>query len=92
MQTISIPNFSFGLDTAPFISGKATQSSIAKRAQQAVVEHPNLKGSKIRTRAENGKVTIDGSVQSYFEKQMAQEALRNLDGVLAIENELVVTW
>jgi osmotically-inducible protein OsmY len=39
-----------------------------------------------------GRVTIKGTVQSFFEKQMAQEALRNINGIESIENQLKVTW
>jgi len=39
-----------------------------------------------------GRLTIQGSVQSFFEKQIAQEALRKIDGVTSIENQLEVTW
>jgi osmotically-inducible protein OsmY len=31
-------------------------------------------------------------VSSYFQKQMAQEALRHVDGVAEIANELEVCW
>ena len=36
-------------------------------------------------------MTLRGVVQSYFQKQMAQEALRHVDGVHEILNELEVT-
>jgi len=39
-----------------------------------------------------GRVTINGTVQSFFEKQMAQEALRNISGIESIENQLEVSW
>jgi osmotically-inducible protein OsmY len=37
-------------------------------------------------------VTLKGVVSSYFQKQMAQEALRNVDGIHEIANELEVSW
>jgi hypothetical protein len=95
MQTISIPNFSFSIGNAPnapVLPVANKQPSVAEQAQQALVENPHLKQRRMRTRSSNGKVTIAGSVQSYFEKQMAQEALRNIDGVTSIENQLVVNW
>jgi osmotically-inducible protein OsmY len=41
---------------------------------------------------DSGRVTIHGTVQTFFEKQMAQEALRNINGIESIENQLKVTW
>ena len=37
-----------------------------------------------------GRVTLRGVVASYYAKQMAQEALRHIDGVQEIANELQV--
>ena len=37
-----------------------------------------------------GRITLRGMVRSYFQKQMAQEAIRNLHGVDMICNELEV--
>lgn len=66
--------------------------SLSEQIQQAVIHNPHLKQRRVQLRTENGRVTINGSVQSYFEKQMAQEALRNIDGVTSIENRLEVVW
>jgi osmotically-inducible protein OsmY len=47
-------------------------------------------GRRLRFEADEGKVTLHGVVQSYFQKQMAQEAVRRIDGVQEILNELEV--
>jgi osmotically-inducible protein OsmY len=39
-----------------------------------------------------GYVTISGEVNSFYQKQMAQEAIRHVDGVQRIENRLEVNW
>ena len=44
----------------------------------------------IRCRTEGRRVFIEGDVISYFEKQMAQESLRAIEGILEIINELRV--
>lgn len=44
----------------------------------------------IETSGDN--VTIHGTAQSFFEKQMAQEAIRKIEGVQAIDNCLEVVW
>ena len=59
----------------------STVFSFFQQAQQAVIHHPHLRQRQVRLQsAGQGKVTLEGSVESYFEKQMAQEALRNIDG------------
>ena len=35
---------------------------------------------------------MQGVVKTYFQKQMAQEAIRRVDGVEHVENCLEVTW
>ena len=42
--------------------------------------------------AENGRVIIRGEVGTYFQKQMATEALRKLRGIDEIDNQLEVNW
>jgi osmotically-inducible protein OsmY len=44
----------------------------------------------LRFETEQGRVVLKGVVRSFFQKQMAQEALRRVDGVEQIFNELEV--
>jgi osmotically-inducible protein OsmY len=62
----------------------------AERVEVAVHNSPYLVGRKLRIETEAGRVVLHGTVRSYFQKQMAQEALRRVDGVQRIENRLVV--
>ena len=50
----------------------------------------HLRGRQLRFETEQGRVTLLGNVRSFFQKQMAQEAIRHLDGVQEIANELEV--
>jgi osmotically-inducible protein OsmY len=58
----------------------------------AISTNPYLAGRKLRYEAESGRVVLQGTVSTYFQKQMAQEALRRIDGVVEIENQLEVSW
>ena len=42
--------------------------------------------------AANGSIVMRGRVESFFQKQMAQETLRRIDGVEEIVNQLKVNW
>lgn len=51
---------------------------------------PYLSRRKVRLESDAGRVTLRGEVDSFFQKQMAQEAIRRIDGVREIQNELEV--
>jgi len=60
------------------------------RVFTALTRSPYVAGRSLRFETEQGNVTLRGVVHSYFQKQMAQEALRHVDGVDQIVNELEV--
>ena len=70
----------------------ATTSEFVDLVHSAIATNPYLAGRKLRYEAESGRVVLKGTVSTYFQKQMAQEALRHIDGVLEIENQLEVSW
>lgn len=55
-------------------------------------QHPHLAGQRLHCETRDGNVTLRGTVTSYYQKQMAQEAVRRLQGVERIDNHLEVTW
>jgi osmotically-inducible protein OsmY len=54
--------------------------------------NPSLGNQLIRIEADAGHVVLQGTVGSFYQKQMAQEAARNVEGVDQIENQLEVCW
>ena len=60
------------------------------RVLTALAKNPYLFGRTLRFEMEQGRLTLRGEVRSYFQKQMAQEAVRRIDGVSEIFNELEV--
>jgi osmotically-inducible protein OsmY len=62
------------------------------RVEKAIQQAPHLSRQSLRFQAQEGHVTLMGTVGSYFHKQMAQEAIRRVDGVNVISNELQVCW
>lgn len=65
-------------------------ASITDQLQQVIVQHPHLKQRSVRCDSVDGTVTLRGSVRSYFEKQMAQEAVRRVEGIRLVSNHLEV--
>ncbi|MDZ4849803.1 MAG: BON domain-containing protein [Pirellulaceae bacterium] len=62
------------------------------RVDSAIRKSPHLVGRHLVLETRNGAVVLRGTVDSFFEKQMAQEALRDLDGITAILNQLEVAY
>lgn len=69
-----------------------TSQPLAIQIHNAVIHNPHLNHRHMQIQNNGGRVKIEGSVRSFFEKQMAQEALRGIEGVESIENQLEVTW
>jgi len=63
-----------------------------RRVSLALSRNPYLSNRKLRFEASEGRVTLKGKVRTYFQKQMAQEMLRDVEGVASIENDLEVIW
>ncbi len=67
-------------------------SSLATRVSSAIQSNPHLIRRRVHFETQGGRVVLRGTVGTYYQKQMAQEALRRLDGVEQIENNLEVAW
>jgi osmotically-inducible protein OsmY len=72
----------------------ATQTAcpLFDRIHSALSTNPHVPSRRVRVEAADGRVVLKGSVKSFFEKQMAQEAICRIDGVQMIDNLLEVTW
>lgn len=68
------------------------EPALESRVHDALQQSPYLTNRKLRFEAQQGRVVLRGTVNSYYQKQMAQEALRRLEGVHHIENQLEVAW
>lgn len=66
--------------------------ALVDRIDAAIQTNPYLVGKNLRIEAANGRITLKGVVNSFFQKQMAQESLRRVVGVSQIENDLEVNW
>ncbi len=69
-----------------------SHDQLTERLDHAIRRNPRFNGRSLRIEAVDGKVVLKGRVSTYFEKQMAQESLRGIEGIEAIDNELEVNW
>ena len=65
---------------------------LSDQVQGALINSPHVPTHQVRVETTDGHVRIEGTVGSFFQKQMAQEVVRRLDGVQGIENQLQVSW
>ncbi len=69
-----------------------TGTCLSDRLGEALTTSPHLFGRKLDYETDSGVVVLRGKVNSYFQKQMAQEAIRRVHGVEMIDNRLEVDW
>ena len=67
-------------------------TALTERIDNAITTSPYFNGRKLRFEAAGNSVVVSGEVTSYFEKQMAQETLRRVEGVEQVDNRLEVVW
>ena len=56
----------------------------------ALQQNPYLDFTSLTCETKGGCVVLRGVVRSYFQKQMAQESIRSIEGIIEIFNELEV--
>ncbi|WP_169513347.1 BON domain-containing protein [Flexithrix dorotheae] len=53
-------------------------------------QNPYLEDIEVHVFAENGKITLQGAVDAQFEVDLAEELAMDVDGVLSVQNNLIV--
>jgi osmotically-inducible protein OsmY len=65
---------------------------VTKEAQERLRAVLYLPSRDLHCEYRHGLLILRGRVGSYYEKQLAQEAVIKLEGVTQVMNELEVTW
>ena len=66
---------------------------LEEQVHEALELSPYLSRSKgMRFEATEGRITLRGRVDSFYQKQMATEALKKVRGISEIDNQLEVSW
>ncbi|MBL8888578.1 MAG: hypothetical protein JNL67_01275 [Planctomycetaceae bacterium] len=63
-----------------------------RQAEKALRGQPHLTHRPLHLHCTQGRLQLEGQVSTYYEKQMAQEVLRQFDSNVEIENCLDVAW
>lgn len=67
-------------------------NSLLIRIDQAFSVSPHLCGRQLVIETDADTVVVRGTVETYYQKQMAQEIMRRVEGVQKIDNQLEVAW
>jgi hypothetical protein len=65
---------------------------IAAAAKRRIVHEPHLAAQRIWCEFDGARLVLRGQVPSYYCKQLAQEAVSDLEGVERVVNEIEVLW
>lgn len=101
MSCASVSAFSLNNPSADSRTAKAAENGpcefdvdhrVEDRARFLLERHPHFHGRSdwIQIRYRNRCLRLDGQLPSFYLKQLAQEALRNIDGVEQIDNQIMV--
>ncbi|MCW7541128.1 BON domain-containing protein [Aquabacterium sp. A7-Y] len=67
---------------------RRSDTDVARAAEMAIQWNAGLPPDKIRVTVDKGWITLEGEVQWDYQRVNAEKALRNLTGVLGINNEI----
>ena len=68
------------------------RTELDQRVAHVLSRNSHLGRRRLRAASDNGRVRLEGTVASYFQKQIAQEAVRRVEGVEEVDNQLEVVW
>ena len=67
-------------------------TTLFDRVGSALHRSPHLTGHTLHIEMRPGRIVLRGIVPSYYQKQVAQEVVRMVDGVERVDNQLEVDW
>jgi len=65
-------------------------TELAREARQALQRNLSVPDTRIEVTVRNGEISLEGDVDWHFQKEGAEEAVRDLAGVKSVLNRLVV--
>lgn len=65
-------------------------NDLQTRIQRALVDNPRTKDYGVEILDSNGVVTLRGTVPSYEARDLVEEVVRGVDGVVSVTNEIDV--
>jgi osmotically-inducible protein OsmY len=79
-----------GITNAITVKPRVAPSVVKAKIESAIMRNAFLDAKGIQVRADDGKVTLEGTVYSWLEKEQAEDAAWSAPGVTEVDNKLVV--
>ena len=73
------------------LSSERTDPDIAEAARSSLKSDSRVPADRVRVVVERGWITLEGTVDYYYQKSAAESDVRNLAGVRGVTNALAVT-
>ena len=64
----------------------------AETAKHRILHQPHLRMQRLWCEFDSGRLFLRGQVPSFYFKQLAQEAVADMEGVRQVVNEIEVVW
>lgn len=68
------------------------EDRLMRQLETVLLASPHIPRHRVRVEHRAGHVVVRGAVDSYYQKQMTQEAILRVEGVERLENQLEVHW
>jgi len=72
------------------LASKRTDPEVARDAVRELESHISIPSDKIKVTVKNGWVTLEGSVDWQYQKNLAESAVKKLTGVSGVSNSIEV--
>ncbi len=69
---------------------KCSDADLARSAWSAIARNPLLRAGKVRPVVRNGWLILAGELEGLTQKRMAEDAVRNLDGIRGVSNNILI--
>jgi osmotically-inducible protein OsmY len=79
-----------GVTNAITVKSRVAPSVVKAKIEAAITRNAFLDSKGIQVKTDDGKVTLEGTVYSWLEKQQAEDAAWSAPGVTEVDNKLVV--
>jgi osmotically-inducible protein OsmY len=79
-----------GITNTITVKSRVAPSLVKAKIEAAIIRNAFLDAKGIQVKADDGKVTLEGTVYSWLEKEQAEDAAWSGPGVNEVDNKLVV--
>ena len=77
-----------GVSNSITVRQRATPSDIKERIEKALIRHAETEAKGIRVAVANGKVTLEGKIDAWHDREVAEQAAWAAPGVTVVEDRL----